>query len=104
MLAAINSIIVTASFLLNYIYDQSRQLDILKKDAIISRNIAFERFKRIKRRYVKVLELFLALKQFIEGMMKQGMSREVDWLNSLVSHFFIEFFFSVFASFKVKLF
>ena len=65
MLAAINSIIVTAFFLLNLyivlllnIYDQRRQLDILKKDAIISRNIPFERFKRIKRRYVKVLELF----------------------------------------------
>ena len=49
LLAAINSIIFTASLLLNLytvqllnIYDQRRQLDILKKDAIISRNIAFE--------------------------------------------------------------
>ena len=33
---------------------------------------------------------FLALKQFIYGMMNKGMSREVGCLNSLVSHFFIE--------------
>ena len=47
-MAAINSI-CTASLLLNLytvqllnIYDQRRQLHILKKDAIISRNIAFQ--------------------------------------------------------------
>ena len=47
------------------IYDQRRLLDILIKDVIISRNIAFERVKRLERRYVKVIQLFLALKQFI---------------------------------------
>ena len=30
------------------------------------------------------------LKQFIKGMMKQEMRREVDCLNLLVSHIFIE--------------
>ena len=56
-LATINSIIVTASLLLNLYtvlliktYDQTRQLDILKKDAIILRNITFERVKRLKSR------------------------------------------------------
>ena len=57
LLATINSIIETALLLLNLytvlllkIYDQRRQLDILIKDGIISRNIAFERVKRLKRR------------------------------------------------------
>ena len=56
-LATINSIIVTASLLLNLYTvlliktsDQTRQLDILKKDAIILRNITFERVKRLKSR------------------------------------------------------
>ena len=48
LLATINSIIVTALLLFNLytalllkIYDQRKQLDILIKDAIVSRNIAF---------------------------------------------------------------
>ena len=52
LLATINSIIVTASLLLNLytvlllkIYYQIRKLDILIKHTIISRNIAFERVK-----------------------------------------------------------
>ena len=52
LLATINSIIVTASLLLNLytvlllkIYYQIRKLDILIKYTIISRNIAFERVK-----------------------------------------------------------
>ena len=59
-----NSIIFTASLLLNLytvlllnIYDQRRQLEILKKDGIISRNIAFEMVNQTQRRYVKVIEL-----------------------------------------------
>ena len=40
------------------IYGQSRPLDILVKDAIISRNIAFEKDKRLKKRYVKSVKLF----------------------------------------------
>ena len=65
LLATINSTIVTVSLLLNLytvlllkIDDQRRQLDILIKDAITSRNIAFEKVKRLKRRYVKVIQLF----------------------------------------------
>ena len=57
LLATINSLIERALFLLNLytvlllkIYDQRRQLDILIKDGIISRNIALERVKRLKRR------------------------------------------------------
>ena len=50
LLATINLNIVTASLLLNCIaatkdYDQRRQLNILVKDVMISRNIAFERIK-----------------------------------------------------------
>ena len=52
LLATINSIIMTASLLLNLytvlllkIYYQIRKLDILIKHTIISRNIAFERVK-----------------------------------------------------------
>ena len=59
-LATINSVIVTAPLLLNLhavlllkIYDQRRQLDIVKKDVTISKNIAFKRVKRLKRRHVK---------------------------------------------------
>ena len=40
------------------IYDQRRQLDILIKDAIISRNIAFEKIKPLQRRYAKVIQFF----------------------------------------------
>ena len=39
---------------------------------------------------------FLALKQFMKGMMNQGMSLEVGYLNSVVSHrnfFFFSFHF-----------
>ena len=57
LLATINSIFVTALLLVNFytvlllkIYDQRRQLDIFLKDAIISRNIAFERVTRLKSR------------------------------------------------------
>ena len=82
LLATINSIIVTASLLLNLytvlllkIYYQIRKLDILIKHTIISRNIAFERVKWLKRRYLKAIQFF-------------GSSQEVDCLNSLVSHFF----------------
>ena len=64
-MATINSIIVTASLSLNLylvmllkIYDQRRQLDILIKNAIISRNIAFEKIKPLKRRYAKVIQFF----------------------------------------------
>ena len=59
-LATVNSVIVTAPLLLNLhtvlllkIYDQRRQLDIVIKDVTISRNIAFKRVKRVKRRHVK---------------------------------------------------
>ena len=59
-LATINSVIVTVPLLLNLhtvlllkIYDQRRQLDIVIKDVIISRNITFKRVKRVKRRHVK---------------------------------------------------
>ena len=76
LLAAINSIIFTASLLLNLytvlllnIYDQGRQLDILKKDAIISRNIAFEIVNRIQRRYVKVIKLFLSLNRHYRSIL-----------------------------------
>ena len=44
--------------LLLKIYDQRRQLNIFIKDAMILRNIAFERVKRVKRRHVKVMQLF----------------------------------------------
>ena len=44
--------------LLLKIYDQRRQLNIFIKDAMILRNIAFERVKRVKRRHVKVIQLF----------------------------------------------
>ena len=69
LLATINSIIVAASLLLNLytilllkIYDQRRQLDILIKDAMISKNIAFE---RAKEEVYKINSTSLALKQFI---------------------------------------
>ena len=65
LLATINSIIVTASLLLNLytvlllkIYYQIRKLDILIKHTIISRNIAFERVKWLKRRYLKAIQFF----------------------------------------------
>ena len=57
LLATVSSVIVIASFLLNFC-DQRRQLDILIKDAMISRSIAFERVKQLKRRHVKVIQLF----------------------------------------------
>ena len=64
LMATINSIIVTALLLLNLytvlllkIY-QIRKLDILIKYTIISRNIAFERVKRLKRRYLKAIQFF----------------------------------------------
>ena len=44
--------------LLLKIYDQRRQLNIFIKDAMILGNIAFERVKRVKRRHVKVIQLF----------------------------------------------
>ena len=44
--------------LLLKIYDQRRQLNLFIKDAMILRNIAFERVKRVKRRHVKVIQLF----------------------------------------------
>ena len=57
--------IVSVSLLLNLytvlllkIYDQRSQLDILIKDVIISRNIAFERVKCLKKRCVKVLKKY----------------------------------------------
>ena len=90
---------MTASLLLNLytvlllkIYYQIRKLDILIKHTIISRNIAFERVKWLKRRYLKAIQFF-------------GSSQEVDCLNSLVSHFFFlekkkKNAFSVFAYFK----
>ena len=66
LLATMNSIIGTTSLLRNSytvlllkIYNQKRQLDILIKDAIIfviSRNIVFEKVKRLKTRYVKVIQ------------------------------------------------
>ena len=40
------------------IRDQRRQLDIFIKDAIISRNIAFERVKLLKGKHVKVIQFF----------------------------------------------
>ena len=65
LLATVSSVIVIASFLLNFytllllkICDQRRQLDIFIKDAMISRSIAFERVKQLKRRHVKVIQLF----------------------------------------------
>ena len=76
-------LVYSQTVLLLKIYEQRRQLDILTKDAIISRNIAFERIKRLKRRFVKVIQLF--------------------WLIS-VSFFHRKNVFSVFASFKVKFF
>ena len=39
--------------------------NIIVKDVMISRNIAFERVKQLKTRYVKGIEIFLALIQFI---------------------------------------
>ena len=55
LLATVNSVIVTASLLLKFytvlvlkIYDQRTQLDSLIKDVIISRNIVFERVKRLR--------------------------------------------------------
>ena len=67
LLATVNSIIVMAILLLNLytirllkFYDQRRQLDILIKDVIISRNIAFERVKRQKREYANVIKLLVS--------------------------------------------
>ena len=57
LLATVSSVIVIASFLLNFC-DQITQQDILIKDAMISRSIAFERVKQLKRRHVKVIQLF----------------------------------------------
>ena len=59
LLAAINSTVPTPSLLINLytllllkIYGPRRQLDILIKDAIISRNMTFEKIKQLKTRYV----------------------------------------------------
>ena len=72
LLATINSVIVTASLLLNLytvlllkIYDQRRQLDILIQDTIIPRYIAFERVKRLMNKLCKSNSTLLALKQLI---------------------------------------
>ena len=72
LLATINSVIVTASLLLNlYIvlllkfYDQRRQLDILIQDTIIPRYTAFERVKRLMKKLCKSNSTLLALKQLI---------------------------------------
>ena len=51
--------------LLLKIYDQSRPVDIRENDVMISRNIAFERDKRLKKRCIKRVQLFSALKNFI---------------------------------------
>ena len=55
---------MTASPLLNFyivlllkIYDQRRQLDIPIKDVMISRNVVYERVKRLKRSRVTVIQL-----------------------------------------------
>ena len=64
--------------------------NIIVKDVMISRNIAFERVKQLKTRYVKGIEIFLALIQFIYGMVNREMSQEVGCLNLLVPHFFID--------------
>ena len=45
-------------YLLLKIYDQRRELDILVKDFKIPRNIAFERVKRLRKSYVKRVQLF----------------------------------------------
>ena len=91
LLAKINSIIVTDSLLSNLytvlllkIYDQSRLLDILIKDVIISRNIAFERAKRLKKMYVKVIQLFFGSKTI--HLRDDGPGDEpVSWLSQFVS-------------------
>ena len=84
------------------IYDQRRQLDILIKDAIISRNIAFEKIKPPKRRYAKVIQFFGS--KTIHLRDDELGDEPGSWL-SLVSHFFIEkVFFSVLAFFKAKSF
>ena len=44
--------------LLLKIYDQRKPLDILVKDVMTLRNIAFERDKGLKMRYVKRVQLF----------------------------------------------
>ena len=72
LLATINSIIMTASLLLNLytvlllkIYYQIRKLDILIKHTIISRNIAFERVKWLKRRYLKAIHSLARARKLI---------------------------------------
>ena len=71
LLATINSIVVLSSILLNLhtvlllkIYNQKRQLDELTKDSIISRNVALERVKRLKRRYNIIHIIFCSLLEF----------------------------------------
>ena len=51
--------------LLLKIYDQSRPVDVLENDVMISRNIALERDKQLKKRCTKRVQLFSALKNFI---------------------------------------
>ena len=63
---------MTASLLLNLytvlllkIYYQIRKLDILIKHTIISRNIAFERVKWLKRRYLKAIHSLARARKLI---------------------------------------
>ena len=109
-MATINSIIVTASLSLNLylvmllkIYDQRRQLDILIKNAIISRNIAFEKIKPLKRRYAKVIQFFGSKIIHLRDDELGGESG--NWLSKFISvSFFHRSFFSVLAFFKAKFF
>ena len=110
-MATINSIIVTASLSLNLylvmllkIYDQRRQLDILIKNAIISRNIAFEKIKPLNRRYAKVIQFFGS--KIIHLRDDELGGEPGSWFSKFisVSFFHRSFFFSVLAFFKAKFF
>ena len=112
LLATISSIIVTASLLLILytvlllnIYDHRRQLDIFIKDAIVSRNIAFERVKWLNRKYVKVNQFFFVTKAIHLRDDESG-DEPGSWLSRFisVSVFHKKIFFSSFDSFKVKFF
>ena len=86
------------------IYDQRRQLDILIKDAIISRNIAFEKIKPLKRRYAKVIQFFGS--KTIHLRDDELGDEPGSWLSKFisVSFFHRKSFFSVLAFFKAKSF
>ena len=111
LLATISSIIVTASLLLILytvlllnIYDHRRQLDIFIKDAIVSRNIAFERVKWLNRKYVKVNQFFFFGTKAIHLRDDEPGNEPGSWLSRFisVSVFHKKFFFSSFDSFKAK--